>query len=111
MGLDYDAINESLSFESGTIPGINDKECFSFLPIDDTLDEFLEDIVVIQAASNNPDVQFTQGGNESQIHIVDNDSEWSETMSRVLGGIDSYCRYVMQAVKGVWHKDLVGIIL
>ena len=54
------------------MPPVNAQSCFPFQPIDDTIVEFTENIL-LTASSDNPDVQFTGvGGNMATINIIDN---------------------------------------
>jgi hypothetical protein len=69
---DYTAFSQTLSFTPGA--GVNDRACFNFTAIDDMLVESTEDIT-IEAFSSNSDVQFTQGGSEAVIEIINDDGE------------------------------------
>lgn len=67
VGIDHEFINEVLNFTRG-----DDQECFTFLPIDDSLSEPTENITII-GSSANPSLQFTPIGNEeATISIIDN---------------------------------------
>lgn len=73
--MDYIAIDEMVSFPNDTSPGNMDgQQCFSFLPLDDDAVEEPEDISL--AASfviSRPDHQFSLGGSNAFIDIIDND--------------------------------------
>lgn len=70
VGSDYDAISEALTFQPGASPGVNDTECFYFLPTDDMLIEDIEDIN-LNATSADPHPLFAHGDNTAIIYIHD----------------------------------------
>ena len=51
--MDYNAINEQLSFSPGASPDSNSTECFTFQPLDDALVEMYIESLQLKASSIN----------------------------------------------------------
>lgn len=69
---DFDPISESLSFEVGAAEGMgNDRECFPFLPNEDSDDDESRETVIVMASSDDPELQYHQERDTAVIEIFD----------------------------------------
>lgn len=98
VGSDFIAISQLVNFLPGATPTVNGQVCFPFAPIDDTIVEFKQDILLM-VSSANPDIVFNgPGGDMASIQICDNDSKfdtclllmWHQTPSPGNQGFDIF---------------------